>query len=70
MLQQLRPKVDEKDLLIVIDDVWSVDHAWPFLAAGPARLCPPDDPGIERGRRSSSFRRTQPADRTRSPDAP
>ena len=33
-VQQLRPRLEDKDLLIVIDDVWSVDHVRPFLEVG------------------------------------
>jgi len=33
-VQQLRPKLEDKDMLIVIDDVWSADHAKPFLEGG------------------------------------
>ena len=32
--QQLRPKLEDKDMLIVIDDVWSIDHVKPFLEGG------------------------------------
>ena len=33
-VQQLRPKLEDKDILIVIDDVWSADHVKPFLQGG------------------------------------
>ncbi len=33
-VQQLRPKLEDKDTLIVIDDVWSADHVKPFLEGG------------------------------------
>ncbi len=33
-IQQLRPKLEDKDLLVVIDDVWSPDHVKPFLEGG------------------------------------
>ena len=33
-VQHLRPKLEDKEMLIVIDDVWSPDHARPFLEGG------------------------------------
>jgi len=33
-VQQLRPILEDRDLLIVIDDVWSADHVRPFLEGG------------------------------------
>ena len=33
-VQQLRPKLEDKDILIVIDDVWLADHVKPFLQIG------------------------------------
>src|SRR5271165_3466195 len=38
--QALRPRLEQRDLLIVIDDAWSPDHVTPFLDGAPtvARL--------------------------------
>ncbi len=33
-VQQLRSKLEDKDILIVIDDVWIADHVKPFLGYG------------------------------------
>jgi hypothetical protein len=33
-VEELRQKLEDKDLLIVIDDVWSADHVKPFLTGG------------------------------------
>ena len=36
-VQKLRPKLEHKDIMIVIDDVWSADHVKPFLEGGKLR---------------------------------